>query len=503
MSRAVPLAVIVPLAFGVLAMLAPGRMVRALGLAGAVATALTAAGVVLAVSIGGADSYPIGGWGAPLGIDLFFDGLAATMVGLTGAVGLATAVYATSYFQGPTDGRRWTEEGRFWPSMLLLWTGLNAIYLSADLFNLYVSVELVSIAGVALVIVGRGPGEIRAGLRYLMAAFAGSMSYLLGVAILYAETGSLALYGVEVAPDGAASLALGLMTAGLLVKTGLFPFHFWLPPAHSIAPAPVSALLSGLVVKSTFYIVVRLWFQALPEVVTPGATQLVGWLAGGAILWGSVQALRQVRLKLIVAYSTVAQLGFVFLMVPLIGPVGSLGPEAEPWAEQAWNGAVYYAVSHGLAKAALFFVAGTILHLLGTDRIDRLGGLAGLMPASTLAYGIAGLSLIGLPPSGGFVSKWLLLQASIGTGRWWAVALLLGGGLLTASYLLRGARVFFAADIETGDVRLPLSATHKVVALALALAVLGLGVRAIEPLALIEVGAVFEGAEPLPGERGT
>ena len=221
------------------------------------------------------------------------------------------------------------------------------------------------------------------------------------------------------------------MTVGLLAKTALFPLHLWLPPAHAGAPAPASAVLSALVVKGSFILIVRLWFDVMPGLLTNAAAQVLATLGAAAILFGSVLALRQARLKMLIAYSTVAQIGYLFLMFPL-----AAGPaDAGQAGFGAWTGGILQAISHACAKAAMFMAAGLIAQALGHDRIAGLGGVARALPMTVLAFGVAGLSLMGLPPSGGFVAKWLLLMAAIDTGQWWWALVILAGGLLTGGYV--------------------------------------------------------------------
>ncbi len=181
------------------------------------------------------------------------------------------------------------------------------------------------------------PETVAAALRYLLFALFGSVFYLLGVALIYGAYGALdiAILSARIRPEPAVWLAAGLMTAGLLAKTALFPLHLWLPPAHANAPAAASAVLSGLVVKGSFFLVVRLWFDVLAPLpgVLPGT--ILAALGSAAILVGSVLALRQARLKLLIAYSTVAQIGYLFMMFPL-----SHGP----WAADAFSGGVMQAL---------------------------------------------------------------------------------------------------------------------------------------------------------------
>jgi formate hydrogenlyase subunit 3/multisubunit Na+/H+ antiporter MnhD subunit len=206
--------------------------------------------------------------------------------------------------------------------------------------------------------------------------------------------------------------------------------HLWLPPAHANAPAAGSAVLSGLVVKASFFLIVRLWFYVLPAVPSEMPSAILATLGSAAILSGSVLALRQERLKLLIAYSTVAQIGYLFLMFPLASGT-------HPWAVDAWSGGLMQILSHAFAKAAMFLAAGLVAESLGHDRIDSLGGAGQAMPVTIFAFGLGGLSLMGLPPSGGFAAKWLLLKASVEAGQWlWAAVMLMGG-------LLAGGRRSF------------------------------------------------------------
>jgi formate hydrogenlyase subunit 3/multisubunit Na+/H+ antiporter MnhD subunit len=168
-----------------------------------------------------------------------------------------------------------------------------------------------------------------------------------------------------------------------------------LTPAHASAPA--SALLSALVVKAPLVILLRLWFEALPMVATPAVAQLLGALGAGSIVLGSILALRQERLKLVIAYSTVAQLGYLVLVFPLVGGSG----EQQPWAASAWTGVVFQALAHALAKGAMFLAAGAMIQAAGHDRLERLTGLAQEVPPAAFAFDLAAVSLMGLPPSGG------------------------------------------------------------------------------------------------------
>ncbi|MDP2400349.1 MAG: proton-conducting transporter membrane subunit, partial [Actinomycetota bacterium] len=292
---------------------------------------------------------------------------------------------------------------------------------------------------------------------------------------------------IRATPAAQAGLALAL--TGLVIKTALVPMHFWLPPAHANAASPVSAVLSALVVKGSFYIALRLYFAVAGTLSVSALAQLLGILGAVAIVWGSIQAFTQTRLKMLVAYSTVAQIGYLFVLFPLV----AASTEASS-AATAVSAGVFHALSHALAKSAMFLAAGAVLVRFGHDRIGELHGLARRAPAQAFAFGLAGVSMLGLPPSGGFVSKWLYITAALETGAWPWAAVVLGGGLLAAAYVFRVVGIFMAQPL--GDT--PLADAHPAlswVPLALALASVFLGVFGQPVLDLIApaIGMLVQG----------
>jgi len=432
----------------------------------------------------------IGGWTAPLGIRLRADGTAVAMLCVTALVGGFVSAYAAAYFppRSAVPGPEAVSLS-FWPLWMLLWASLNALFLSGDIFNIYVALEIVGLSSVTLVALSHEDLAVRAALRYLVVSLLGSLSYLMGVALLYGGVGTLSVCSLpsvlQPAPYGYAALAL--MTAGLVMKSALFPLHFWLPPAHANAPAPVSALLSALVVKASFYVLLRLWFDVFGGIIPAGAALLPGLLGALAIVWGSVQALWAPRLKQLVAYSTVAQVGYLFLVFPL-------GMSADtPWA--AWGAALYFVVAHACAKGAVFLAAGNVLRAFGHDRIRDLRGAVQQLPVSMFAFGVAGVSLIGLPPSGGFIAKWLFLNAALAGDQWGFVAVILLGSFLATAYVFRFFSHAFRYVPETlhGE---SVPRTMEWSALGLAMASMVLGLTATPVLAMLQVG--LPGLEP-PG----
>ena len=292
--------------------------------------------------------------------------------------------------------------------------------------------------------------------------------------------------------DPPTAAAAALMTAGLAAKMALFPLHLWLSPAHAGAPPAASAVLSGLVVKAAFVLLLRLWFWVMPPVLAGAAAPLLAALGAAAILVGSLVALRQERLKLLVAYSTVAQIGYLFLMFPLM-----LAGDAEITA-RVWLGGVLQAASHAFAKAAMFLSAGLMAKALGHDRVAALAGAGQAMPAAVIAFGLAGLSLMGVPPSGGFTAKWLLLTSSIATGQWWWAGVILGGGLLTGGYVYRVLAGSLTAPPAASPAPAPMLIGPQRVALALALVSVGLGLLPLASFGLVQIGRPGLAAGGLP-----
>ncbi|MBB5022073.1 complex I subunit 5 family protein [Desulfurispira natronophila] len=409
----------------------------------------------------------LGGWEPPLGIALYADGLSALMLWLTWLAGGGVGLYSLGYWR-----ERTYRQYLFWCAFYILMGSLNALFVSADIFNLYITLELLTFGSIALISLAATTQAFHSGMRYLLYAMVGSIVYLLGVALAYGGAGTLNVFMLGSQMDMGqpyAMLSLVLMSGGLLVKAAIFPLHFWLPPAHSSAPAPVSALLSALVVKGALYLLIRLWFWPYSELSGFAISQILGGLGGAAVIYGSLQALRQDRIKLIVAYSTVAQLGYMMLIFPLL-------------INAAWQGALYQVLSHGVAKAALFLAVGNIIFINGNDRLDGLRSLHPHLSLTLFAFAMAAVSIMGLPPSGGFLAKWLLLQGALEMGQWWWALLMFAGGLLSAGYFFRIFRVTFsrgdstdkeACQVQASAPRLPL--TMSGAPLVLAVIAIGLG----------------------------
>jgi multicomponent Na+:H+ antiporter subunit D len=373
----------------------------------------------------------LGGWDAPLGIRFELGPLNALLLVFTALVQLLVALYA----QGSRHAS--TKDSDLWPLASLLHASLAALWLSRDLFNWYVALELLGLVAVGLIILS-GPKSHAPALRYLLLSLAGSLSYLLGVALLYGRYGVLDIniLGGLTEADSTTRLALLLLSVGLMLKGALWPLHLWLPAAHASAPTSVSALLSALVVKGPLFILWLIWVRVAP----PEFAQQVGVLfalAGvGALIAGGWSALRTPYLKTLVAFSTVAQLGYALLALGLL----------LHWQRTDLSAALWlFVIAHGLAKVSMFLAAGEMQATLGSKRVAALKGASQSMPVAMFAFAVAGGSLIGLPPSGGFVAKWVLLMPLLETpAHWpWALAVLLGT-LASAAYVFRVVALSFS-----------------------------------------------------------
>jgi formate hydrogenlyase subunit 3/multisubunit Na+/H+ antiporter MnhD subunit len=494
-----PLAVLIPFVGVLVGLALGGRNAQRVAMLAIVAGVAVAVGVVASLlQAGDTLVYLLGGWSPPLGIALRADGLSAVMMLAVAVVIAGIGVYARSDFGTPDGVGEARAPMMYWLLLLAVWGSLNLVFVSGDLFTLYVALELLTFAGVPLVCLD-GKGEtLRAALRYLVYALAGSVFYLLGVVLLYGEFGALDINTLaqRMHPSPIAWVAVAMMTTGLLAKTALFPLHLWLPPAHAGAPPAASAVLSALVVKGSFFIVVRLWFDVAPALPGLTAASLLAGLGASAILFGSVIALRQERLKLLIAYSTLAQIGYLFIMFPLAFDASS-GTFVRGGA---LTGGMLQAIAHATAKAAMFMAAGLIYKSYGHDRIAELGGAVRRVPLSVLAFAVGGVALMGVLPSGAYLAKKLLLDAADGSGQWWWGWVLQAGGFLTTSYVvLIVAHAMRSPDPATApESGAPVPRMQEFAALALALCSFALALAAVvgpvpagllgNPLALKELG---------------
>ena len=445
-----------------IAALAGKRAGEGVAVAAAGAAGLAALAGVAEVAGGGVRRYAVGGWPAPWGIELVLDPLSAftsAAIACVAAVALAGAgPAARAAFGGAAP--------RFYALALVVLTGLLGITVSGDLFNVFVFLEISSIAGYALVASGAAPA-LAAGFRYLVLGTVGASFYLFGVGLLYALTGTLnmgdlaaRLPAVSASPLFAGGV--GFIVVGLAIKIALFPLHGWLPDAYTHAPPPVAALLPAVATKAPAYALARTLLYVIRPDELPVATALA-WAGAGAVVAGGLLAVRQTDARRLLAYSSVSQMGYIVLGVGLANGA-------------ALTGAYLHILNHAVMKASLFIALGALLLDARGPSLSALS-LASRRPLIGGCMVVAALSMVGVPPAAGFFSKWYLLQGAIEAGQPVLVAAILLGSLLAAVYMYRLTEAvwFGPADARAAGGRAEAAPAVLAALLVLAVATLGVG----------------------------
>ena len=380
---------------------------------------------------GGEVIYNMGGWKTPIGIDLRMDSLTTLLVVTINTIALAVVLYAVDYM------RQFTARPRFYSLFLLMVTGMNGVVMTGDLFNLYVFLEIAAIASYSLVAFGCEQEELEASFKYIVLGSVSSSLILIALALMYGVTGALNMAQVsgrvaEAGMDAPLMLAFGLFICGFAFKAALVPFHAWLPDAHPAAPAPVSALLSGVLIKAIgVYVLARLIFNVFGA--EPYVLNLMCWLGVLSMVVGGLMAVGQQDIKRMFAYSSISQVGFMVLGLGLATPLGLVG-------------ALFHLVNHSVFKSLLFLNAGTVEYCTGTRRLDQLGGLNKALPVTGATSLVGSMSIAGIPPFNGFWSKLIIILACVEAGRFGFALTAVLISIVTLGYQLKVQRgAFFAA----------------------------------------------------------
>jgi multicomponent Na+:H+ antiporter subunit D len=340
--------------------------------------------------------YAVGGWLPPLGISLVWDPLSRLLILIVSFITLAVTLFALPYMQ------QYTSQNKFYSLYLLMIAGMNGVILTGDFFNLFVFLEIASIASYALVAFGVEAEELEASFKYLVLGGVSSTIILLGIALLYSATGTLNMADMSnVIHQGISKnllffvFALFLMGFGL--KSAMVPFHAWLPDAHPSAPAPVSAMLSGLIIKALgIYSVARIFFIIIG--IVPVIKTVLMVLGGLSMVVGVFLAVGQWDFKRLLAYHSISQMGYVMVGIGLATPLGILG-------------GLFHLLNHAVFKSLLFLCSGAFEYTTGTRQLKQLGGLIKKMPWTGTSCSIAALSISGVPPFNGFWSKLVIIIA--------------------------------------------------------------------------------------------
>lgn len=386
-----------------------------------------AIGILYQVVTQGPMQYHMGGWSPPWGIEYRVDHLSICMVMLITSLSLVTAIYGRCLVNRELTDRT----ALFWCLYLLLTTGLLGIALTADLFNLFVLIEVASLSSYALVAVGRGRAKL-AGFKYLLMGTIGATFYLIGVGYLYIATGSLNMEDLRqllppLSDSRVVRTALLFILFGIGIKTAIFPLHAWLPDAYTYSPSAAGALLAPLMTKVMAYVVIRVMFTVFSPRFTIEVLQVndvMVWFGVSAILFGSVMALSQTDFKRMLSYVIIAEIGFI------IGGIG-VGNAT------AMIGAIFHIVNDALMVACLFLVAGMVTYQTNGQRIADFKGIFKNMPMTAVIFTVGALAVIGVPPTCGFFSKWYLLLGAIGARHWPFVVALLICTLINVALFIR------------------------------------------------------------------
>ena len=373
--------------------------------------------------------YALGGWPPPWGIEIRIDTANAFVLMIVSSISAVVLPYAKRSVEAEVPAH---QVYLFYTMYLLCLTGLLGITVTGDAFNLFVFLEISSLSSYVLISLGRDRRAIHAAFQYLILGTIGATFYLIGVGLLYEMTGTLNMIDMSGRVEGVSETAtvhaaIAFMMVGVGLKAAVFPLYTWLPNAYCYAPSAVTAFLAATATKVSIYVLLRIFFTGIDllSVFQQETMQLILMpLAIAAMLVASTVAIFQQNVKRLLAYSSVAQIGYMVLGISFVSLTGL-------------TAGVVHLFNHAMIKGGLFLAMGCIFLRLGSVRIRHMAGLAQSMPWTMAAFVLGGLSLIGVPPTTGFISKWILVQAALEQGFWWAAVLIVFSSLLAIAYIWR------------------------------------------------------------------
>lgn len=462
------LQVVIPLLGSVVcAVVRRGPVCAAITIACSLAMPLIALHLLGVVQTTGTISYAMGGWAPPVGIEYRVDLPNAYILVLVSIMGALVALYAP---RSIANEIRPEQQGLYYSMYLMCMAGLLGMAITGDAFNIFVFMEISSLAMYTLIALGRERRALVAAFQYLVIGTIGATFYVIGAGLLFTMTGTLNLYDLStliwesehVRPVIA---GLAFITVGIGLKLAMFPLHLWLPNAYAYAPTVASAFIASTATKVAVYLLLRFLFSVFGSSFSFGLTpvaEIMAVLAALAMIVSSLSAIYQLNVKRMLAYSSVAQVGYMLLGIALVSETGL-------------TGGISHLFNHAIIKAALFLAVGCVVFSTGAVRVENMAGMGRQMPLTMIAFVIAGLGLIGVPGTAGFVSKWYLIQGSIEAGHWWMVAVIVTSSVLAMVYVGRVVEVAWFREPVVVVARRP-PAEMVAITWVLALAVIWFGI---------------------------
>ncbi len=423
---------------------------RGLAWAGATAAALASFAIAVALTIavlgGQTQVYAMGGWPAPYGIELAVDQFSALILLVVTGAGAGALLAARPSIDQQIEPER---QPLFYSAWLLAMSGLAGIVVAADAFNIFVFMEISSLASYVLIAGGPDRRALPAVFKYLIMGTIGATFYLIGVGLIYMMTGTLNLADMESRLGNVTELnpilvAAGFITIGLALKAAVFPLHVWLPNAYTQAPHMITVFLAACATKVAIYVLIRFDYMVFQAKLEDHEAQFALFLMPLAILGilvASAVAMFEGNLKRLLATSSVAQIGYILLGASFV-------------SESGLAASAMHIFNHALAKGGLFLAVACLAYHYRDLRLDQLAGAAARMPFTSAALVVCGFSLIGIPGTAGFISKWLLITAALETGPmgWLLVVVILVSSLMAVVYIWRIVETLYFSDGSKGDI---------------------------------------------------
>lgn len=446
MYKLIPLPVIVPLAASFLIAIF-GKKVKGFGKLISVLVYLSAAILsywYIIVCKQESMLYKVGGWepvaNIPIGIYMLLDPFSGYMLCIINTIALLSTVYSINYIT------KFTGENYFYTLLGIMVSGLNGVVLAGDLFNLYVFLEITVISSYALVAFGTDKEELEASLKYQVLGGIATSLILFSIGMIYWYTKTLNMMDITKAlqDNGDAKLIQFcqlMLIAGFGLKAAIMPFHGWLPDAHSSAPSPISAMLSGVVIKAAgLYVIFRLFFNMFE--LDYDISVLITAIGTISMVVGVFLAIGQWDLKRLLAYHSISQMGYVIIGVGM-GMIILAGNGSVAVASLAITGGLFHLVNHAVFKGLLFLNAGAIEYRLGTRDLKKMGGLADKMPLTATTSLGASMAISGIPPFNGFFSKLIIIIAAIQARFYLLAALAVLVSIITLASFMKFQRYAF------------------------------------------------------------